>query len=215
MNFSGEGSDSTMTVLKTKYHRYIYCVHNKLSCSGDRSDRVSNFSAGKTEIREKTQEVYEHVYKGGLGKSVTTVTCMVQFQPPYGLGSVTLPAKAVTVLSLLSPKSLCERVSDQYKEVPMTYKIIYGTGIKLTDADKSMFSKGKFECRHLLQTLKGKPVAVSHCTDPDEDYWKVEYDYSCVVFATEKDALDFCKRRFCDLSGKRLYRRSSDVGTKA
>lgn len=97
----------------------------------------------------------------------------------------------------------------------MAYKIIYGTGLKLTDADKSLFSKGRFECMHLLQTLKGKPVAVSHCTDPDEDYWKVEYDYSCVVFATEKDALDFCKRRFCDLSGKRLYRRSSDVGTKA
>ena len=209
--FPCERSDSTMTVLSTKCHRYNLSAHNDLSCPGDRSDRVYNFSAGKTDIEERRQEVYGHVYMGGLEKSVKSVTAMVQIQPPYGLRPVTVLQKAVTVLSLPSPKSLCERASIQYKEVPMTFKIIYGTKVKLTDADRSNFSRGKFECVHLLQTLKGKPVAVSHCTDPEEDYWKVEYDYSCVVFATEQDALDFCKRRFCDLSGKRLYRRKADA----
>ncbi len=93
----------------------------------------------------------------------------------------------------------------------MGMKIIYGTGIKLADADRKLFNRGKFECIHLLQTLRGKPVAVSHSTDPEDDYWKVEYDYSCVVFPTENDALAFCRRRFCDLTGKRLFRRSTDV----
>ena len=92
----------------------------------------------------------------------------------------------------------------------MRFRFFYGTEVKLTEADKQCFSKGKFECRHLMQTLKGRPVVISHCTDPDEDYWKVEYDYSLIVFPTEEDALDFCRRRFRDLDGKRLYRRKQD-----
>ena len=46
------------------------------------------------------------------------------------------------------------------------------------------------------------PVVVSHSTDPDYDYWKVEYDFACVVFAEYQDALDFCAGRFFDPDGK-------------
>ena len=43
---------------------------------------------------------------------------------------------------------------------------------------------------------------VSHSTDPDYDYWKVEYDFACVVFAEYQDAPDFCAGRFFDSDGK-------------
>ena len=43
---------------------------------------------------------------------------------------------------------------------------------------------------------------VSHSTDPAYDYWKVEYDFACVVFAEYQDALDFCAGRFFDSAGK-------------
>ena len=71
-----------------------------------------------------------------------------------------------------------------------------------TAYDPKDFSRGKFECKAVFQTRKGMPVVVSHSTDPDYDYWKVEYDFACVVFAEYQDALDFCAGRFFDPDGK-------------
>ena len=68
--------------------------------------------------------------------------------------------------------------------------------------DPKDFSRGKFECKAVFQTRKGMPVVVSHSTDPAYDYWKVEYDFACVVFAEYQDALDFCAGRFFDPDGK-------------
>ena len=214
MIFSVDRYDSPMTAFRVKCHLINSYPHKRLSCSGDRSDRTLNFSAGRgcTKNQRKSVCVVIRVNTtDGIEKGVTSVTRTSYLLTPPLIELLTEIKKPVTGLSPLSTKPLSLRETSYTKEVPMNYKIIYGTGVKLTDADKDMFSKGKFECRHLLQTLKGKPVAVSHCSDPDEDYWKVEYDYSCVVFATEQDALDFCKRRFCDLSGRRLYRRKDDV----
>ena len=81
----------------------------------------------------------------------------------------------------------------------MRFKINYGGK---TAYDPKDFSRGKFECKAVFQTRKGMPVVVSHSTDPDYDYWKVEYDFACVVFAEYQDALDFCAGRFFDPDGK-------------
>ena len=39
-------------------------------------------------------------------------------------------------------------------------KIFYGTKPKLTEKDKNMFSRGKYECKALLQTGKGENVII-------------------------------------------------------
>ena len=81
----------------------------------------------------------------------------------------------------------------------MRFKINYGGKPTYDPKD---FSHGKFECKAVFQTRKGMPVVVSHSTDPAYDYWKVEYDFACVVFAEYQDALDFCAGRFFNTDGK-------------
>ncbi len=83
----------------------------------------------------------------------------------------------------------------------MRFKINYGGKPTYDSKD---FSRGKFECKAVFRTRKGMPVVVSHSTDPAYDYWKVEYDFACVVFAEYQDALDFCAGRFFDTDGKPL-----------
>lgn len=68
--------------------------------------------------------------------------------------------------------------------------------------------KGKKESKHHFQTGQGRPVVVLHCQEPYRDYWRVQHDNSCIVFETERDALAYCKVRFYDLEGNRLYRKS-------
>ena len=80
----------------------------------------------------------------------------------------------------------------------MRFKINYGGKPTYTPQD---FSRGKFECKAVFRTGKGTPVVVSHSTDPAHDYWKVEYDFACVVFAEYQDALDFCAGRFFNSDG--------------
>lgn len=53
-------------------------------------------------------------------------------------------------------------------------KIFYGTKPKLTQKDRSMFSRGKYECKALLQTRKGDPVIISKCENTDYPAWRVE-----------------------------------------
>ena len=47
-----------------------------------------------------------------------------------------------------------------------------------------------------MQTAKGAPVVISQSTDPDLPVWKVEHDYSTVVFATYEETMAYCKGRF-------------------
>lgn len=81
-------------------------------------------------------------------------------------------------------------------------KIYYGTKPKLTEKDKTMFSRGKFECKALFKNSKGNPVVLSQCKDPAFPIWKVECGFSCFVFKTYDEAMDFCKGRYFNLAGK-------------
>ena len=78
----------------------------------------------------------------------------------------------------------------------MKHKFYYGSKAKFTDADNKDFSRGDYECTALFQDGKGRPVVVSQKRDPDFPVWKVEYGFSCVVFATYDEAIAFCKGRF-------------------
>lgn len=84
----------------------------------------------------------------------------------------------------------------------MTHRIFYGIDFKLTDYDKKMFSRKGYECKDLLQGRAGLPVVVSQKQDMDFPIWKVQYGFSCLVFPTYKDAMDFCRDRFTRLDGK-------------
>lgn len=84
----------------------------------------------------------------------------------------------------------------------MTYRIFYGTDFKLTDYDKKMFSRKGYECKDLLQGRAGLPVVVSQKQDKNFPIWKVQYGFSCLVFPTYEDAMDFCRDRFTRLDGK-------------
>lgn len=86
----------------------------------------------------------------------------------------------------------------------MNTKIFYSRSSKLTAQDIPSFSFGDYQCRFLLQTARGKPVTVSQRDDPDKAIWRVQYGFSCLYFGTIAEALDYCRERFCDLSGKKL-----------
>jgi hypothetical protein len=81
-------------------------------------------------------------------------------------------------------------------------KIYYGSKPKLSEKDMKSFNRGKYTCKALLQTGKGEPVIISKCDNTEFPAWKVEYNYSCVVFNTYDEALAFCKGRFLGLDGK-------------
>lgn len=81
-------------------------------------------------------------------------------------------------------------------------KIYYGMEPNLSQKDRKMFYRGKYECKTLLKTGKGQPVVISQSKDTDFPSWKVEYGLSCVVFNTYDEALAFCKGRFYSLDGK-------------
>lgn len=70
----------------------------------------------------------------------------------------------------------------------MRFTINYGGKSTCNHKD---FSRGKFECKAVFQTRKGMPVVVSHSTNFAYNYWKVEYDFGCMIFAEYQDALDF------------------------
>ncbi len=87
-------------------------------------------------------------------------------------------------------------------EKKMTHRIFYGTDFKLTDSDKKMFSREGYECKDLLQGRAGLPVVVSQKQDKNFPIWKEQYGFSCLVFPTYEDAMDFCRDRFTRLDGK-------------
>ncbi len=86
----------------------------------------------------------------------------------------------------------------------MRYKFFYGTQPKFSAKDKELFSRGKYRCHTLLQTLRHQPVVISCHTDPDFQIWKVAYGTFCAFFGTYEEALAYCKGRFYDLDGKPL-----------
>lgn len=86
----------------------------------------------------------------------------------------------------------------------MYHKIFYGAGPKLADRDKPMFSRNGYQCDTLLQNCKGKPVVISRSTDSGPVIWKVEHDFSCVLFGSREEAMACGESRFFDLEGRTL-----------
>lgn len=76
-------------------------------------------------------------------------------------------------------------------------KVYYGTTPKLTKKDKAAYSRNGYECVALYRTRKGLPVILSSSDSKIKGtVWKVEYGYSCIVFKTYDEAVDFCERKF-------------------
>ena len=82
----------------------------------------------------------------------------------------------------------------------MRFPVFYGTKPKLSVKDMDNFSRGDYQCRVLLQTKRGAPVAISEHIETG--IWKVQRGFSTVVFATKAEAMAYCKDRFLDLDGR-------------
>ena len=78
----------------------------------------------------------------------------------------------------------------------MRLKVFYGSEPSITSKDVSCFSRGNYECKALMKSKAGKPVAISKSKDKDFLVWKVEYGFSCLVFPSYEAAMDFCNERF-------------------
>ena len=91
----------------------------------------------------------------------------------------------------------------------MKNKIFYSNSPKLTAKDIPSFSTRNYLCHFLLQTTQGSPVSISQRDDPDMAIWRVQYGFSSLYFGTVSEALDYCRERFCDLTGRRLRKGSA------
>lgn len=83
----------------------------------------------------------------------------------------------------------------------MRYKFFYGAEPKFSDGDLRNFSRGGYVCKKLLQNRNGQPVVISQSMNEAAPIWKVEYGFSCMVFATFDEVMAFCKGRFTDCNG--------------
>jgi hypothetical protein len=86
----------------------------------------------------------------------------------------------------------------------MKFRLFYNKKPKLSVNDIGNFSDSEYVCYFLLQTMRGKPVAISQSTNPALGVWRVQHGFSCIYFRTYAEAMEYCRERFCDLSGKRL-----------
>ena len=75
-------------------------------------------------------------------------------------------------------------------------KIFFGNSPTLSNADARHFSRGGYICRALMETHKGSPVVISQSKSQDFPVWKVEHDFSCLVFATKEEAMRYCKAHY-------------------
>lgn len=80
----------------------------------------------------------------------------------------------------------------------MKFNFFYG--LKLMKHRAVDFSGKSYECKLLLQSKNGQPVAVSR--NKELGIWKVECNFSSVYFGTYEEALAYCKGRFFDTDGK-------------
>lgn len=79
----------------------------------------------------------------------------------------------------------------------MKRKIFFGKKPRFTQKDREHFSRGNYECKMLMKNHRGEPVAISQ--NKDLSIWKVEHNFSCVVFATYDEAIAYCKGRFSEV----------------
>ncbi len=78
----------------------------------------------------------------------------------------------------------------------MKFHVFFGDEPRLSNANAKDFSRGNYVCMALMETPKGLPVFISKSKPGGFPVWKVEFGFSCCVFRTEQEAMDFCKARF-------------------
>ena len=77
----------------------------------------------------------------------------------------------------------------------MRYRIFYGGSPKYKETDKKDFDRGSYVCQKLMKTREGALAVISKNTDPGYPFWKVEHGYSCIVFASREEAMQYCRAR--------------------
>lgn len=77
----------------------------------------------------------------------------------------------------------------------MKFKVYYGPMPNLKASDKNIFSKPNLECVALYLDKFKRPVIVSKVQNTKMPY-RVSVGTSVIVFATLKDATDYCLLRF-------------------
>lgn len=76
----------------------------------------------------------------------------------------------------------------------MKFRFSYTQNADFPERNIKDYSHGKYECKQLMRTQKGLPVAVFHNTELD--IWKVQYGFSTVFFGSYDEAIQFCNKRF-------------------
>ena len=84
----------------------------------------------------------------------------------------------------------------------MKFKFNYSKKPKVSVHDAVNYSHGDYECRFVMQTMKGQPVAIFKNTT--NDVWKVQYGFSTLIFESYIKAMDYCKSHFYDEKGKKI-----------
>lgn len=193
--FINDSTDSWLTVRYKKCQHTIYIHSNDLLSSflsNDSSDCFSNFLAIK---ERKESDDKNCVYINRFQNSVITVRALL-----FRFSTPSLKKSYFTDIFLTQLSSNYQYCQQQLSEKPSCEGI--------NNILEAFMGKSKSECKHHFQTGQGRPVEVLHCTSVYKDYWRVQHDNSCIFFATENDALAYCRVRFYDLEGNRLYRRS-------
>ncbi len=78
----------------------------------------------------------------------------------------------------------------------MRLKVMYGSENTFSSRDKENFTRGNYECKTLMKNKSGQPVVISQNKDSEFPIWKVEYGFSCLVFPSYAEAMDYCNGRF-------------------
>ena len=71
--------------------------------------------------------------------------------------------------------------------------------------NKKDFDTPNYECIAAFYTKKEQPVTL--CRHKENNIWKVQYGFSTLMFDSYAKAMDYCKSRFYDKSGKKLSKR--------
>lgn len=81
----------------------------------------------------------------------------------------------------------------------MLKRVFYDLKPMLNKGWMASLSNAKYECKALLQTERGYPVAISKRRDKDMPIYRVSYGFSCLFFGSYAEAMAYCRGRFTEL----------------
>lgn len=88
----------------------------------------------------------------------------------------------------------------------MRFRFSYTQNADFPERNVKDYPHGKYECKKVMRTRKGLPVALFHNTDLD--IWKVQYGFSTVFFGSYDEAIHFCQKRFENNTPRKKRRNS-------